>query len=209
MPKLNTLQIEDRIDDYYRRMRDGEEVAIRDIKAILNWVDGSLTQWMDDEWEQQQQLRKKKRARTEEEKAALGYKTKKDIQLEALKKARDTVSQQLLKNLEADLAAKELRQARVFLDGFEAAKKNHKSFDSAFAFANNELTRAGLPRVDGVTVGGLSERDREVWAIEDALEEQFYNEATAEEREQYDMLYESKGEIPRWREQKAKKNAKK
>ena len=209
MPKLNTLQIEDRIDDYYRRMRDGEEVAIRDIKAILNWVDGSLTQWMDDEWEQQQQLRKKKRARTEEEKAALGYKTKKDIQLEALNKARDTVSQQLLKNLEADLAAKELRQARVFLDGFEAAKKNHKSFDSAFAFANNELTRAGLPRVDGVTVGGLSERDREVWAIEDALEEQFYNEATAEEREQYDMLYESKGEIPRWREQKAKKNAKK
>ena len=160
MPKLKTLQIEERIDDYYRRMRDGEEVAIRDIKAILNWVDGSLTQWMDDEWEQQQQLRKQKRARTEQEKTALGYKTKKDIQLEALKKARDTVSQQMLKNLEADLAAKELRQARVFLDGFEAAKKNHKSFDSAFAFANNELTRAGLPRVDGVTVGGLSERDR-------------------------------------------------
>ena len=60
-----------------------------------------------------------------------------------------------------------------------------------------------------MTVGGLSERDREVWAIEDALEEQFYNEATAEEREQYDMLYESNGEIPRWRERKAKKNAKK
>ena len=209
MPKLNTLQIEDRINDYYRRMRDGEEIAIRDIKAILNWVDGSLIQWMDDEWEQQQQLRKQKRARTEEEKAALGYKTKKDIQLEALNKARDTVSQQLLKNLEADLAAKEQRQARVFLDGFEAAKKNHKSFDSAFAFANNELTRAGIRRVDGVMVDGISERDKEVWAIEDALEEQFYNEATKEEQEQYDMLYESKGEIPRWRERKAKKKAKK
>jgi hypothetical protein len=209
MPKLNTLQIEDRINDYYRRMRDGEEIAIRDIKAILNWVDGSLIQWMDDEWEQQQQLRKQKRARTEEEKAALGYKTKKDIQLEALNKARDTVSQQLLKNLEADLAAKEQRQARVFLDGFEAAKKNHKSFDSAFAFANNELTRAGIRRVDGVMVDGISERDKEVWAIEDALEEQFYNEATKEEQEQYDMLYESNGEIPRWRERKAKKNGKK
>jgi hypothetical protein len=209
MPKLNTLQIEDRIDDYYRRMRDGEEIAIRDIKAILNWVDGSLTQWMDDEWEQQQQLRKKKRARTEEEKAALGYKTKKDIQREALKKARDTVSEQLLQNLEADLAAKELRQARVFMDGFEEAKKEDKSYYSAFAFANNELTRAGIRRVDGVMVNGISERDKEVWEIEDALEEQFYNEATAEEQEQYDMLYEASGAIPRWREKKAKKNAKK
>ena len=48
-----------------------------------------------------------------------------------------------------------------------------------------------------------------MWDIEDALEEKYYNEATKEEQEQYDMLYESNGEIPRWRERKAKKNAKK
>ncbi len=209
MPKLNTLQIEDRIDDYYRRMRDGEQIAIRDIKAILSWVDGSLIKWMDDEWNQQKQLRKQKRARTEEEKAALGYKTKKDIQREALKKARDTVSEQLLQNLKADLAAKEIRQARVFMDGFEEAKKEDKSYYSAFAFANNELTRAGIRRVDGVKVDGISDRDKEVRAIEDALEEQHYNEETKEKQKQYDMLYEAKGEIPRWRERKEKKNAKK
>ena len=205
MPKLNTLQLEDRINDYNRRMKNGEEVAIRDIKAILSWVDTSLIEWMDIEWDEQQKLRQKKRARTEEEKAALGYKTKRDIQVEALKKAVDIVSERLLNDLENELKAKELRQAKTLLTGYETARANGKSHHTAFAFANNELTRAKLPRVDGVKVDGISDRDRELWAIEDELMEKFYNEATDEEREQYDMLNDAKGVIPRWRETKMKR----
>jgi hypothetical protein len=205
MPKLNTLQIEDRIVEYNRRIREGEEIAIRDIKVILTWVDGGLIQWMDNEWEQQLQLRKQKRARTEEEKSALGYKTKRDIQIEALEKAREKICEELLEKFEKEIAEKEYRQARVLLDGFEKAKRANKSFESAFAFANNELTRANLPRVDGIKVSTDSRRDKEVWAMEDGLKAKFREEMTDDEREQQDLLAEVNGEIGKKTKKKAKK----
>lgn len=205
MPKLNTLQIEDRINDYNRRMKNGEEVAIRDIKAILTWVDTSLIQWMDIEWDEQQKLRRTRRARTEEEKAALGYKTKRDIQVEALKKASDIVSERLLNDIENELKAKELRQARVFLKSFFDARDEGKEWWSAWAWANNELTRAGLPRVDGQVRNTVSKRDREVREIEDALMAKFREEMTDEEREQQDLLAEANGETKKRTNKRTKK----
>ena len=35
--------------------------------------------------------------------------------------------------------------------------------------ANNDLTRAGLKRIDGEVIGHFNKRDREVNAMEDAL----------------------------------------
>lgn len=205
MPKLNTLQTLGRLDDYIKRMNDDEDVALRDIKAILGWVGDEFVGWIDEEKERQRELKKIRRARTGQEKIEFGYKTIQQILLEAMDRARKKLEESLLEELDKEQKRAEIRQANIYLSAFSEARKEGKSVESAKAWANNELTRAGLRRVDGQQVGPRSRRDREVWDIEDALEEQFYNEATVEEREQYDMLYESNGEIPRWRERKAKK----
>jgi len=209
VPKLNTFQILARLEGYIKRMEAEEDVALRDIKAILGWVGDEYVAWIDEEKERQRELKKTRRARTEQEKVEFGYKTIQQILLDAMLRARNKLEESLLEELDKEQKRAEIRQANIYLSAFSKARKEGKSLESAKAWANNELTRAGLRRVDGQQVGPRSRRDREVWEIEDALEEQFYNEATKEEQEQYDMLYESNGEIPRWREQKAKKNAKK
>jgi hypothetical protein len=188
MPKLDITHLEQRLRKRHEEMLRGDEVAIRDIKALLN---AEQQQWMDDEWVKQQALRKQKRARTEEEKMELGYKSKRDIQIEALARAVVATNEGLLDGLDEKLEDKEIRQARIFLDEFFAARDKRKEFWSAWSWANNALTRAALPRVDGGRVGTISGRDKEVWAVEDALREKIREQMTDDEREQQDLLAES------------------
>jgi len=65
-------------------LQQGKEVAARDLRALLSKEQVAA---MDAAWAEQQELRKKKRARTKEEEAALGWKTKRDIHIEALQSA--------------------------------------------------------------------------------------------------------------------------
>jgi hypothetical protein len=200
MPKLDITHLEQRLRKRHEEMLRGDEVAIRDIKALLN---AEQQQWMNDEWAKQQTLRKQKRARTEEEKMELGYKSKRDIQIEALARAVVATNEGLLDGVNEKLEDKEIRQARIFLDEFFAARDKGKEFWSAWSWANNALTRAALPRVDGGRVGTISGRDKEVWAVEDALREKIREQMTDDEREQQDLLAESN----RQSSIKSKKNA--
>lgn len=195
----------ERLEKYSKQMSKGEEVALRDIKAILKLVGQEYADWIGEEKERQRELKKTRRARTEAEAKDFGHKSIHDILTEALDRAGDKIHEEILERLDDEQKRAELRQVKIFMSAYSQGRKEGKNDTNARAWANNELTRAGLRRIDGHISGAITQRDREIWAIEDELMERFYNEATKEEQEQYDMLYESKGEIPRWREQKAKK----
>ena len=79
-------------------------------------------------------------------------------------------------------------QANIYLREYFAARADGKEQYAAQGAANNALTRAALPRVDGQDVNSMSKRDREVFALEAQLKERIRSEMTAEELEQLDML---------------------
>jgi hypothetical protein len=96
----------------------------------------------------------------------------------------------MLDTLEELQRKAEVRQARIYLDSYSKARAAGKSEAEAQSLANNDLTRAGLRRVDGQEVGHINRRDREVWALENQLREQLRNEMSAEELEQIELLEE-------------------
>jgi len=205
MPKLNTLQIFERLENQINQMRNGEALALRDIKAILGWVGDEYVAWIDEEKDRQRELKKKHRKPTEQEKAELGIRTAQEILMEAQQRAMKHLRSVMLDELEKEQKEKEHRQARKFLAAYSEARNEDKDSDSAWLWANNELTRANLPRVDGIKVSTDSRRDKEVWTMEDGLKAKFREEMTDDEREQQDLLAEVNGEIGKKTKKKAKK----
>ena len=187
MPKLNKVQIADRLREKLDDLRNGKEVAARDLRTML--TDEQIAM-LDTAWAQQQALRKLKRARTKEEEQALGWRSKREIQIEVLEQVVNQADEQVLEALMELQYKAEVRQARIYLDGYSKARAAGKSEAEAQSIANNDLTRAGLPRVDGQVVRYTNQRDREVWALENQLREQLRNEMSAEELEQIELLEE-------------------
>ena len=163
----------------------GEEVAVKDIKALLN---AEQQQHLADTLAAQVELKKNKRARTDEEKQALGWKSIREVRLDVLRSALKAANDGLLADYERRLREKEIRQADIYLREYSKAREAEKSVFAAQGAANNALTRAALPRVDGQAVRSMSKRDRDVFALEAQLKERIRGEMTAEELEQLDML---------------------
>ncbi len=63
MPKLNKIQIADRLSEKLDDLRNGKVIAARDLRALL--TDEQIAT-IDEAWAEQQALRKLKRARTKE-----------------------------------------------------------------------------------------------------------------------------------------------
>lgn len=189
MPKLDGTQIAERIQRRLEELRRGEEVAPRDIRALLTEEQEAA---IDAAWAEQQALRKKKRARTKEEAAALGVKTKRDIHIEVLEAALNAAKDTEVEAWEKRLRDAEVRGARIYLDAYFSERDKGIDEETARTRANNALTRAGLQRLDGVIVGkqGLTKRDREIREMEDAILKRHEDEMTPEEREQLELLRE-------------------
>ena len=185
MPKLNTEQLMERMQKRIHQLELGEEVAAKDIKALLN---AEQQQQLVDALAAQVELKKSKRVHTEEEKQALGWKSIREVRLDVLRAALNAANDGLLADYERRLNEKEVRQANIYLREYSDARKADKSVFAAQGAANNALTRAALPRVDGQDVNSISKRDREVFALEAQLKERIRSEMTAEELEQLDML---------------------
>ena len=185
MPKLNTEQLMERIQKRIHQLELGEEVAAKDIKALLN---AEQQQQLFDALAAQVELKKSKRVHTEEEKQALGWKSIREVRLDVLRAALNASNDGLLADYECRLNEKEVRQANIYLREYSEARKANKDIFAAQGAANNALTRAALPRVDGQDVNSMSKRDREVFALEAQLKERIRSEMTAEELEQLDML---------------------
>jgi hypothetical protein len=185
MPKLNTDVIIQRLQGRIAELEAGEEVANKHIRALLT---DAQQQMLDDELAEQVELKKEKRARTEEEKKAIGWKTIREVRLEVLKNALTEANAGLLADFKRRVKAANVRQARIYFDALNKAEKDGKDLQAAKAWANNELTRAGLRRMDGMSVAHQSKRDREVSEMEDALRAQFKSEMSPEELEQLQMV---------------------
>jgi hypothetical protein len=175
----------ERIQKRIHQLELGEEVAVKDIKALLN---AEQQQQLADTLAAQVELKKNKRARTDEEKQALGWKSIREVRLDVLRSALKAANDGLLADYERRLSEKEVRQADIYLREYSEARKADKSVFAAQGAANNALTRAALPRIDGQAVRSMSKRDSEVFAMEEELKKRVRSQMTAEELEELDML---------------------
>ena len=189
MPKLDGTHLPQRIAERLADLKADKEVAARDIKALL--TDEQIAE-MEAAWAEQQALRKVKRARTKEEEQELGWKTKREIYIEAYEKAFNEASDGVLEELERLQLEATKRQMRIYFETLNEALKEGKEKRVAENLANNALTRAGLRRMDGQKVGteGLSRRDREIREMEDAILKKAVSEMDEYEREQYELSQE-------------------
>ncbi|MDN5250977.1 hypothetical protein QWJ17_05730 [Betaproteobacteria bacterium LSUCC0117] len=87
MPKLNTEQLMERLERRIHQLELGEEIAAKDIKALLNV---EQQQQLVDALAVQVKLKKTKRARTDAEKQALGWKSIREVRLDVLRSACPT-----------------------------------------------------------------------------------------------------------------------
>ena len=186
MPKLDGTHLPQRIAERLADLKADKEVAARDIKALL--TDEQITE-MEASWKEQQALRKVKRARTKEEEQELGWKTKREIYIEAYEKAFNEASDGVLEELERLQLEATKRQMRIYFETLNEALKEGKEKRVAENLANNALTRAGLRRMDGQKVGteGLTKRDREIREMEEAIMKKAVSEMDEYEREQYEL----------------------
>ena len=185
MPKLNTEQLMERIQKRIHQLEFGEEIAAKDLKALLS---AEQQQQLVDALAAQVALKKNKRACTDAEKQALGWKSIREVRLDVLRSALNATNDDLLSDHQRRLREKEVRQANIYLREYSDARKADKSVFAAQGAANNALTRAALRRVDGQAVRSLSKRDKEVFEMEEELKRRIRSEMTAEELEQLDML---------------------
>jgi hypothetical protein len=185
MPKLDGTHIAERLKERIAKLKNGEEVAARDLRALLT---DEQTAALDAAKKAQQELKKAKRARTKEEEKALGWKSIREIHIEALEAALKEAEEDEVGAWEKRMRDAEIRQARIYFDTLESEIKAGKELQTAKNKANNDLTRAGLRRMDGQIVGHLSKRDKEISELEAALIQQATNELDDYEKEQLELL---------------------
>jgi hypothetical protein len=181
MPKLDGTHITERLKLRLEQLHRGEDVARRELESLF--TKEQIEAW-DAAWDLQRQLRKAKRARTKEEEIRLGWKSKRDVTIQFVQDALAVAQNNLnleLKNLHHK---SEVRRSRIFLDSYFSAIDKGKDRESAWLFANNDLTRAGLNRLDGkpVTKAGLRRRDSFVADLEKEIDRQALERMSDEER---------------------------
>ncbi len=194
MPKVKDVYLAERIRKRIAELEAGEEVPAKDIKAVL--TDEQLAD-IDAAWAEQQLLRKAKRARTEQEQLALGWRTKRDIRIDVLRQALKEADAGVLRALQEELKQSEIRQSKIYLRSYFEAMREGKPRNQAANWANNELTRGGLNRVDGARVNSMSKRDREVRELEAKLKAEIKKNMTKQELEQQEILREHEASLKR------------
>jgi hypothetical protein len=145
MPKLDATHIAERLRSRLADLEAGKEVATKEIRALLTPEQIAA---MDAAWMEQQELRKVTTARTDEEKQALGWKTKREIYIEAYKRAIADSNANILDELRKMQDQADIRQARIYFGELGKALDEGSDNEQAKSIANNALTRAGLRRMD-------------------------------------------------------------
>jgi hypothetical protein len=178
MPKLNNLQLAERIRQRIAQLEADEELAAKDVRALL--TDAQYGQ-LESAWQHQQQLRKGKRATTEAQQKALGWKSKRELRIEAFKQAVDELYKDELQTVNDLQLNSEVRRSRIYLDTYFAERDKAATKHQAEGRANNALTRARLARLDGADVDRGSPRDQQVREMEERLKKQLGLDGDEEE----------------------------
>ena len=138
MPKLNITNLIERIGQRITDLEDGMSIEARDINVLLNEQQRND---LKEAWEAQQALRKlSKPPKTEEEKNQIGWKTIREVRLEVYKRALIEARTSTLQSLRDEQQKKEVRKAKVFLEGYFEANSKGKN---ALSAGNIAATRAG------------------------------------------------------------------
>jgi len=166
MPKLDGTHFVERLQKRIAELEAGNELAARDVAALLT---PEQSQQLADAWAEQQRLRQLKPARSKSEQQELGWRSKREVRLEVLREALMQAMKSEKDAWKHKVLKVKVRQTRIYFDALNEAEKAGKDKSAAQNWANNELTRAGLRRMDGVGVGSRSRRDREVEALEAEL----------------------------------------
>jgi hypothetical protein len=166
MPTLDETHNVERLRRQIERLEAGEELIVRDIKALLS---PSGKSYVDLEWKRQKILRLSLSKAEASEKKSLGWMSKRQVYLQALKDELKTARLSLHSVWQNKLQKIQARQIRIYFEAMKEAEHAGKSKQSAAAFANNELTRAGLRRMDGMISRHRNKRDAEIYAMEKAL----------------------------------------
>lgn len=189
MPKLNRTHILSRLTNRLEQLEAGEVVPAKEILSLLT---PKQQQELKNAWEEQQKLRKGKRARTVTHEKEMGWKSKREVRIEIFKKAIQAAWNDIENDFDQLRCDSERRQMRIYFDTLTTELKSGKDKQSAANYANLALTRAGLRRIDGAMIGvrGLTLRDREIRAMEDAILQNAEREMDCFKREQIELLRE-------------------
>ena len=193
MPKLSKLQNVERLQQRLENLESGDEVDAREVLALLS---SDQQQQLAEAWAEQQGIRKQHTTKASAEKSGLVWKTKTEVRLDVYRQALADALAGLPNAIEDQLYQQEVRGARIALDAYFKAKDADKN---GWTAANNALRRAGLNRMDSISQVVGTERDREVWAMEDSLRSQIVEGMTDEEREQHELLSEYERSITKQR----------
>lgn len=184
MPKVDDTHLSSRIIKRIEELERGVEVPAKDINAVLSKAQQVE---LDAAWREQQELRKSKRARTKEEQEQLGWKSKREVRLEVLRNALAEAKRGSVDAFKQKQQAALVRQARIYFDSLNASEAKGITGQQAKDIANNELTRAGLRRMDDQIVRHRNRRDREIEEMEAELQRRFEQNMTEEERAQLEL----------------------
>jgi hypothetical protein len=178
MPELDETHTLLRLQRRIAELEAGDEIAKRDIYAVL---DKQQQQELEFELATQQALKKQGRAKTDKEREAAGWKTIREVRLGVLRRALVQAEPNELAAWKKKLHDSEVRGARIYLEAFSEARTAGKTTHAAHTWANNELTRAGLSRLDRRVVGDKSARDIAVWELEEKILQRVKSAMTAGE----------------------------
>jgi hypothetical protein len=190
MPKIDGTQVGERLQVWLDKLLRGEAVAPRDLRGLLSQEQEAA---IDAAWAEQQNLRSKmKKPKTVQEQIEVGWKEKRDIHIQVLQRACAQAKTEELEAWNKRMHDADVRQGRVFFDELGAGLDAGADMQTAKTRANNALTRAGLRRLDGQQIGmqGLTKRDREIRAMEDAILQRAESEMDDYEREQLELVRE-------------------
>lgn len=184
MPKLDETHLSTRILRQLERLKANGRLIVRDVSAVLSPQQFAAVQ---SKWNEQKALHRGKRPRSEDERRVLGIKDKREIYIDALEEALREANDNALEFLKKAQAEATRRQVEIYLNAVKDAKDRGKSSQVAQNFANNELTRASLGRLDR-SPACLNQRDREVSELENQIKANIRTEMTEEELEQQKLL---------------------
>jgi hypothetical protein len=181
MPKLDGTHLPERLEQRLADLRSDKVVAKRDLEALLS---DEQVAAMNAAWAEQQALRTVKRARDKQEERALGWKSKREVHIEAYEQALAAAQDGELEALLERMNKSEVRAAKIYLSTYFAARDENKDAYQADLAAKNALKRAHLGQVERKK---RNTRDEEVRAMEDAIRAQIRKKMTPDELEQIEM----------------------
>lgn len=164
MPKLDKTHIYERLLRRLEDLREGKAVAVRDIKALLN---EKQIEAMAVALEKQHELGKIHKPKNEAEKQTLGWKSKRQIYVQAYEKALIEAESTQQNDWLQKLKKAQAKATKVYMKGYFKTRSEGKSKWAAETVAKNDVVRAGFTVLRGS--GLLSKRDSEINDMEEDL----------------------------------------